>query len=178
MRSPSERPSTWFVTGTSRGLGLELVAQLLRRGDDVAATTRSTDRSPAAIGPAVDTSGLLPLTVDPRDEHVVEEAVRQTVQRFGGLDVVVNNAGYGFLAAVEETSAREVRDMLDLQGSQLGDPAKGATAVIEQVVAGTGPLRLLLGSDAQSYATAEVDALRANLDVTARTAATTDHLAA
>ncbi|WP_199796713.1 SDR family NAD(P)-dependent oxidoreductase [Pseudonocardia dioxanivorans] len=112
MRSPSERPSTWFVTGTSRGLGLELVAQLLRRGDDVAATTRSTDRSPAAIGPAVDTSGLLPLTVDLRDEHVVEEALRQTVQRFGGLDVVVNNAGYGFLAAVEETSAREVRDML------------------------------------------------------------------
>ncbi len=44
MSYPTDRPATWFVTGTSRGLGLELVAQLLRRGDNVAATTRSVGR--------------------------------------------------------------------------------------------------------------------------------------
>jgi NAD(P)-dependent dehydrogenase (short-subunit alcohol dehydrogenase family) len=286
MSFPSDRPSTWFVTGTSRGLGIELVTQLLQRGDHVAATTRSTERLLSALGDRVDTSRLLPMTVDLRDDAAVEQAVRRTVERFGGLDVVVNNAGYGFLAAVEETSAAEVRDMLDvqvvgvwnvlratlpllreqksghvvnvssvlgltavpgwglycaakfaleglsealaaevadfgvavtivepgyfrtdfltrdslalparatdaypgiremtenhleLQGTQLGDPVKGAAAIIDNVVRGEGPLRQLLGSDAHAYATAKVDSLRANLDATAQTAPTTDHAAA
>jgi NAD(P)-dependent dehydrogenase (short-subunit alcohol dehydrogenase family) len=113
MSFPNERPATWFVTGASRGLGLELVKQLLERGDNVAATTRSTERLLAAL--ATDTTRLLPLAVDLRDEAAVAQAVQQTTERFGGLDVVVNNAGYGFLAAVEETSDRVVRDMLDVQ---------------------------------------------------------------
>ncbi|SFJ63897.1 Short-chain dehydrogenase [Amycolatopsis sacchari] len=115
MSFPADRPATWFVTGTSRGLGLELVRQLLRRGDQVAATTRSTERLVSALGDGVDTGRLLPLRVDLRDEEEVRQAVQRTTERFGGLDVVVNNAGYGFLAAVEETTARDVRDMLDVQ---------------------------------------------------------------
>ncbi|MGW5611919.1 hypothetical protein ACWEWI_38955 [Streptomyces sp. NPDC003753] len=63
---------------------------------------------------------------------------------------------------------------LKLQGSQLGNPVKGAEAIIHQVVSGEGPLRQLLGSDAHAYATAKVDALRANLEATAQTANTTD----
>jgi NAD(P)-dependent dehydrogenase (short-subunit alcohol dehydrogenase family) len=285
MSFPSDRPATWFVTGTSRGLGLELVTQALRRGDNVAATTRSSDRLLSALGNRVDTSRLLSLTVDLRDEAAVAQAVDRAVERFDDLDVVVNNAGYGFLAAVEETSNAEVRDMLDvqivgvwnvlratlpilreqksghivnvssvlgltavpgwalyctgkfaleglsealaaevadfgvtvtivepgyfrtdfltreslalptavsdaypgiremtenhlkLQGSQLGDPVKGAAAIIDRVVTGEGPLRLLLGSDAHAYATAKVDVLRANLDATAQIAPSTDHTA-
>ncbi|WP_431873226.1 SDR family oxidoreductase [Amycolatopsis sacchari] len=115
MSFPADRPATWFVTGTSRGLGLELVRQLLRRGDQVAATTRSTERLVSALGDGVGTARLLPLRVDLRDEEEVRQAVQRTTEHFGGLDVVVNNAGYGFLAAVEETSARDVRDMLDVQ---------------------------------------------------------------
>ncbi|GAB2331416.1 SDR family NAD(P)-dependent oxidoreductase [Streptomyces griseoincarnatus] len=115
MAYPTDRPATWFVTGTSRGLGLDLVRQLLERGDAVTATTRSTERLLAALGDGVDTSRLLPLTVDLRDEEQVAAAVRKTTERFGGLDVVVNNAGYGYLAAVEETGGRDVRDMLDVQ---------------------------------------------------------------
>ncbi|MEV5020068.1 SDR family NAD(P)-dependent oxidoreductase [Streptomyces sp. NPDC053780] len=106
-------PATWFVTGASRGLGLELVRQLLAQGDNVAATTRSAERLTAALGSAADTGRLLALTVDLADEAQVENAVEQATERFGRLDVVVNNAGYGFLAAVEETSAKDVRDMLD-----------------------------------------------------------------
>lgn len=115
MPYPTDRPATWFVTGTSRGLGLEVVVQLLRRGDNVAATTRSTERLLEALGTDVDTTRLLPLAVDLRDDEAVDAAVRRTVDRFGSIDVVVNNAGYGFLAAVEETTADDVRAMMDVQ---------------------------------------------------------------
>jgi len=114
MPYPTDGPATWFVTGTSRGLGLELVTQLLQRGDNVAATTRSTERLTAALAD-VDTARLLPLTVDLADEPAVHAAVRATTDRFGGLDVVINNAGYGFLAAVEEVSDTEARAMFDVQ---------------------------------------------------------------
>ncbi|TNM67354.1 SDR family NAD(P)-dependent oxidoreductase [Streptomyces sp. NP160] len=107
-------PSTWFVTGTSRGLGLQLVRQLLDRGEHVAATTRSAQRLLDGLEGA-DTTRLLPLEVDLADEQAVRAAVGRTVDRFGGLDVVVNNAGYGHLAAVEEVSDREARDMFDVQ---------------------------------------------------------------
>ena len=113
MTYPSTR-ATWFVTGTSRGLGLQLVAQLLERGDNVAATTRSTQRLVDALSES-DTTRLLPLTVDLADENQVATAVQATKDHFGGLDVVVNNAGYGFLGAVEETSDAEVRAMFDVQ---------------------------------------------------------------
>jgi NAD(P)-dependent dehydrogenase (short-subunit alcohol dehydrogenase family) len=102
--------SHWFVTGTSRGLGLELVTQLLRRGETVTATTRSVARLTAALGDA-DRSRLTPLELDLTDEN----AVRAAVATIGDVDVVVNNAGYGFLAAVEEVSDAEARRMFDVQ---------------------------------------------------------------
>jgi hypothetical protein len=71
-----------------------------------------------------------------------------------------------------------VADHLKLQGSQLGDPVKGAAAIIAQVTAGDGPLRQLLGSDAHAYATAKVKALQENLDATAHSAPATDFPAA
>ncbi len=114
MSYPTDRPATWFVTGTSRGLGLALARHLLDRGDRVAATTRSADRLLAALD-GTPTAQLLPLEVDLTDEGSVLSAVTETVARFGGLDVVVNNAGYGYLGAVEETSDADVRRMLDVQ---------------------------------------------------------------
>ena len=114
MSFPTTRPATWFVTGTSRGIGLELVRQLLDRGDNVAATTRSAERLGAALGP-VDRERLLPLELDLTDEAAVAAAVRATTDRFGAVDVVVNNAGYGFLGAVEEAGDAEVRKMFEVQ---------------------------------------------------------------
>ncbi|GAB6898290.1 SDR family NAD(P)-dependent oxidoreductase [Kineosporia succinea] len=106
--------STWFVTGASRGLGLELVRQLLDRGDHVAATTRSTERLHASLI-GTDTTRLLALPLDLADEAAVAAAVKATHERFGTVDVVVNNAGYGFLGAVEEITDAEARQMFDVQ---------------------------------------------------------------
>jgi NAD(P)-dependent dehydrogenase (short-subunit alcohol dehydrogenase family) len=116
------------------------------------------------------------------------EALAAEVADFG-IEVTIVEPGYfrtGFLttdslALPADTldaypAIREMTEShLKLQGSQLGDPVKGATAIIDQVCAGQGPLRQLLGSDAHAYATAKVDALRANLDAAAQTGPTTDH---
>jgi NAD(P)-dependent dehydrogenase (short-subunit alcohol dehydrogenase family) len=135
MTYPTDRPAVWFVTGASRGLGRALVTHLLERGDHVAATTRSTDRLLAALRD-VDTTNLLPLQVTLTDEADVTAAIAEATSRFGRIDVVVNNAGYGYLGAVEETSDTDVRAMLDVQ-------VGGTWNVIRQVLpqmraAGTG----------------------------------------
>ena len=283
MAYPTDRPATWFVTGASRGLGLELVRQLLQRGDTVAATTRSSQRLLGAL-PGIDTTGLLALEVDLADPAAVSTAVGTTVERFGHLDVVVNNAGYGMIAAVEETTDAEARAMFDvqvfgawnvlrasvphlrsagsghimnvssilgltafpgwalysagkfalnglsealaqemsgfgvnvtivapgyfrtdflttdslalpaaagdgypairdmteqhlqMQGTQLGDPTKGAAAIIDIAVTGQGPLHQLLGSDAVSLAQGKIDALTADVKAGHDLAVTTDHV--
>ena len=110
MPYPTTGPATWFVTGASHGLGLELVRQLLQRGDHVTATTRSPERLTAALG-AADTSRLQAVRVDLADEKEVAAAVAAA----GDLDVVVNNAGYGLLGAVEEITDAEARDLFDVQ---------------------------------------------------------------
>lgn len=281
MSYPTDTPATWFVTGASRGLGLELVRQLLERGDQVAATTRSVERLTAALD-GTDTSRLLPLAVDLADEQAVADAVRATNDRFGRLDVVVNNAGYGYLAAVEEVSDAAAREMFDVQvfgtwnvlraalpvmrrqasghvlnissilglltfpgwglycagkfalealteslaaevadhgirvnlvepgylrtdflephslqvtsmtadaygavrempaahqampGTQLGDPARAAAAIIEVAVTGTAPLHQLLGTDSLGLAEQRLAALHADLEAGRRLAGTTD----
>ncbi|MBF6446247.1 MULTISPECIES: SDR family NAD(P)-dependent oxidoreductase [Nocardia] len=274
-------PATWFVTGASRGLGLELVKQLLARGENVAATSRSADRLLAALD-GIDIARLLPLTVDLADESQVSAAVRHALDRFGSVEVVVNNAGYGYLSAVEEVSDADARRMFDIQvfgvwnvlrallphlrtrgrghivnissvlgittvpgwglysagkfalegltealagevaehgvrvtlvepgyfrtdflttdslalpaattdgyesirrmtgdhlamqGTQLGDPVRGAAAILALVDRGDGPLRQLLGSDARTYATSKVEALRADIEAGAELALSTD----
>jgi NAD(P)-dependent dehydrogenase (short-subunit alcohol dehydrogenase family) len=114
MTYPTDRPAVWFVTGASRGLGLALVKHLLGRGDQVAATTRSSERLLGALID-VDTANLLPLEVSLTDEAQVDAAMAKTTEKFGRIDVVVNNAGYGILGAVEETSTEDIRAMFDVQ---------------------------------------------------------------
>jgi NAD(P)-dependent dehydrogenase (short-subunit alcohol dehydrogenase family) len=101
----------WFVTGSSRGLGREFVEAALSRGDRVAATARNTaslDDLVAAYGDAV-----LPLEMDVTDKAAVFASVRRAEEHFGRLDVIVNNAGYAQVGAVEELSEQELRDQLE-----------------------------------------------------------------
>ncbi|MFC4114410.1 SDR family NAD(P)-dependent oxidoreductase [Nonomuraea zeae] len=101
----------WFVTGSSRGLGRNFVEAALSRGDRVTATARnaeSLDELAAAHGDAV-----LPLALDVTDKAAVFEAVTRAKEHFGRLDVIVNNAGYAQIGAVEELTERELRDQLE-----------------------------------------------------------------
>lgn len=99
----------WFITGASKGLGLALARRLVQRGARVAVTSRSSAALTRELGDAV-----LALEVDLGDEASVRAAVQATVARFGRLDVVVNNAGYGQMGAVEEVSDAEARRNFDV----------------------------------------------------------------
>jgi len=102
--STSEK-KVWFITGASRGFGLEVALDALQRGDLVVATARKPETIAAAIG-AHDNLYCLPLDVT--DEAQAIAAADAAVARFGRIDVLLNNAGYGLLGAVEEASANEV----------------------------------------------------------------------
>ncbi|AWH83651.1 short-chain dehydrogenase/reductase [Flavobacterium album] len=103
---------TWFVTGASKGLGLALVKQLLALGQNVAATSRNPEALTAAVGGA--TANLLPLYADLADDTSVRQAISATAEKFGTVDVAVNNAGYGIGGSLEELTDTEVRQSFDI----------------------------------------------------------------
>ncbi|QPH40044.1 SDR family NAD(P)-dependent oxidoreductase [Pedobacter endophyticus] len=102
----------WFVTGASKGLGLSLVNQLLKAGQSVAATSRNVDELVAAV--ASQSEKFLPLAVNLGDEQSVATAIDATVARFGRIDVVINNAGYGIGGSIEELTDTETRNSFDI----------------------------------------------------------------
>jgi NAD(P)-dependent dehydrogenase (short-subunit alcohol dehydrogenase family) len=90
----------WFVTGSTRGIGAEIVKAALHNGDSVVAT----GRDPAGIREvfAADGDRVLALALDVTDPAQIAAAVEAAVQKFGRIDVLVNNAGYGHLGLFEE----------------------------------------------------------------------------
>ena len=104
--------TVWFVTGASRGFGLEIAREALARGHQVVATARRADGIRAQLPEAAE--GLLTVDLDVTDQGSVAAAVEAAVGRFGRLDVVVNNAGRGVLGAVEEVSDDAARAVFDV----------------------------------------------------------------
>jgi NAD(P)-dependent dehydrogenase (short-subunit alcohol dehydrogenase family) len=101
----------WFITGASRGFGRSWASAALERGDSVAATARDL----AALDDLVETYGerFLPLKLDVTDRDADFDAVRQAHEKFGRIDVVVNNAGYGHFGMVEEITEAEARAQME-----------------------------------------------------------------
>lgn len=102
-----ETKKVWFITGASKGLGFELVKKLLSEGFRVAATSRTVESLVSSFGEA--SENFLPLGMNITDNDDVKRAVAKTVEHFGNLDVIVNNAGYGQIGTLEELTDGEAR---------------------------------------------------------------------
>lgn len=100
---------TWFITGVSRGLGLEIARAALHAGHRVAGTSRS-------ISPLFEEfpERFLPLPCDLSKSDDVGQAVSAAFSAFGQIDVLVNNAGYGLLGAVEQSTDEEMTDLFEI----------------------------------------------------------------
>lgn len=99
--------NVWFVTGASSGIGAGIARAALRNGDRVVATARDVEKLRRAIGqPASDQLAFLPLDVT--REHQAKQAAEAAIERFGRIDVLVNNAGYSLLGHVESLTVEQI----------------------------------------------------------------------
>jgi len=101
----------WFITGCSTGFGREIARQVLARGWSAVVTARNPQQLQAIVAGHEENALALPLDVN--DKDAVARAIRAAEQKFGRIDVLVNNAGYGYLAAIEEGEDDEVRAMFE-----------------------------------------------------------------
>lgn len=108
--SSASFPRVWMITGASRGIGARIAEAALAQGDAVVATSRNADAVAQRLGAS---NALLPLALDVTNEAQARHAVGAALERFGHIDVLVNNAGYGLLGAVEEATADEVRRLYE-----------------------------------------------------------------
>lgn len=111
MSTNSQDSSAWLITGCSTGIGREIASAALAKGHRVAVTARDT----TAVADIVEAHPDLAISValDVTDREQVAAAVAATEQAFGAIDVLVNNAGYGYMAALEEGEDHEVRRLFD-----------------------------------------------------------------
>ena len=105
------KSKVWFITGASRGFGFDIAKAALASGDKVVATVRS--KATELITALKNHADLLVVNLDVTNEAQIKEGVEKAVKKFGQIDVLLNNAGYGLLAATEEASDAEVRKQYD-----------------------------------------------------------------
>jgi NAD(P)-dependent dehydrogenase (short-subunit alcohol dehydrogenase family) len=102
---------TWLITGCSRGLGRALAESVIKAGDNLVATARDPDSLAPLI--AASEGRAVAQALDVTDAGAAARAITLAVDRFGSLDVVVNNAGYGNVAPIEDTSIAEFREQIE-----------------------------------------------------------------
>jgi NAD(P)-dependent dehydrogenase (short-subunit alcohol dehydrogenase family) len=101
----------WFITGAGRGIGSDLVTAALQAGHYVVATARDVASVTAEVG---EHERMLPLSMDVTDPSAVEEAVRKALDRFGAIDVLINNAGRFYTGFFETLSPEQVRAQMEV----------------------------------------------------------------
>jgi len=131
MKSGNGR--VWFITGASSGFGRSLALALLGRGERVAATARDPGRLDRALKGR---DGVLTPALDVTDAEQCRRAVEATLAAWGRLDVLVNNAGFGLLGAVEEVSDAEVRHVFDANVFGLLNVTRAALPAMRKARAG------------------------------------------
>ncbi|MEU7815419.1 oxidoreductase [Pseudonocardia sp. NPDC049154] len=161
---------TWLITGCSTGLGRALASAVLARGDSAVVTARDPGTVAELCAPYPDRALTLPLDVTSPEQ--VRDAVAVGTERFGGIDVLVNNAGYGYRAAVEEGDPADVERLfathvhgpVDLVKAVLpGMRARraGTLVTISSIAARSSPA----GSGYYAAAKAAMEALTSSLRV-------------
>jgi NAD(P)-dependent dehydrogenase (short-subunit alcohol dehydrogenase family) len=124
-RSVVTEAPVWFITGCSTGFGLEIAKQCIERGY----RTVMTARDPAALEGYTSTDQVMVLKLDVTQPDQIAAAVQAAESRFGAIDVLVNNAGIGYFAAIEEGEDLEVRKMFEVN-------VFGLTCMIQAVLPG------------------------------------------
>lgn len=102
----------WFITGCSTGFGRSLAQEVLQNGERVAVTARNTDDIQELVNQFPETAFAIQLDVTNPEQ--VKNAVQQALDKFGRIDVLVNNAGIGYFGALEESEEAEVRRMFEI----------------------------------------------------------------
>jgi len=160
--------STWFITGCSTGLGRALAEAVLERGENAVITARDAGRL-ADLAKAYPGTALA-LALDVTDDEQAAGAVRQAEGTFGGIDVLVNNAGYGYRAAVEEGDPADVRRLFAtnffgpvalIKAALPGMRARRSGAIVN--ISSIGALRCPPGSGYYSASKAALEAMTGSL---------------
>ena len=120
----------WLITGCSTGFGRELAKLVLARGWRAVVTARDASKVADLAEGHADQALVVPLDVTQRAQ--IDAAVAQTKERFGRVDVLVNNAGYGYLAAIEEGEDAAVREMFEANVFGLVDMTKAVLPVMRK----------------------------------------------
>jgi NAD(P)-dependent dehydrogenase (short-subunit alcohol dehydrogenase family) len=115
-KSVTAAQPVWFITGCSTGFGRELASHMLGLGY----RTVVTARNPADVKDLAAKGEALVLKLDVTDQSQIDAAIKAAEKQFGGIDVLVNNAGIGYFAAVEESEEKEVRRMFEINVFGMG----------------------------------------------------------
>lgn len=122
----------WFITGASRGFGRAYAEEAVANGDYVVATMRTIH----ADDPFLQDERVLPVSMDVTKEEQIAAAVQQAVDKFGRIDVLVNNAGFGFFGAFEETSDAELRSVMETNVFGVASVTRAVIPVMRRQMSG------------------------------------------
>ncbi|GAM21730.1 hypothetical protein SAMD00019534_049050 [Acytostelium subglobosum LB1] len=131
----SQQSLVFYITGASKGLGKVFTQRLLEKGHKVAATSRDTDQLKSAITNASD-DAFLPLKVDLVNEQSVSDSLAAAVAKFGRIDVVINNAGFGIGGTTEEMSDSELRQNFDINFFGLVNVLRNVAPILRKQASG------------------------------------------
>ena len=120
----------WFITGCSTGFGRELAKEVLASGYKAAVASRNTDDVKDIVADYPETA--IPVKLDVTKPEEIKAAIEQITQKFGAIDVLVNNAGIGYFGAIEESEEDEIRRMFEINFFGLANVTKAVLPIMRK----------------------------------------------